>query len=147
MSILYIVTKIDFEYNDEIYYTDNGGGHPVKAFRDKQKAIDYKNDLAYKYWFENPYAYGPSPNEFSYENDCFKPNWVSKVFPRDEAECWEVIEELNVADLESSFVDMYGDEFTNVTKRWPKSVKRKMVEHAINIEIFTIHEVEIDEAE
>jgi len=39
MSTVYIVSKIGWEYNDEIYYRpESEGGTPVKAYSTKEKA-------------------------------------------------------------------------------------------------------------
>ena len=40
---------------------------------------------------------------------------------------------------------MWQDGFQAATKNWPDSVKRKFIEHALRVQIFAVHSVEIDE--
>ncbi len=144
MSTLYIVTEIDFEYNDEIYYNNSGdGGTPLKAFRDKKKAENYMKDQAVRFWFDSYNC----PSEYTYDNDAYHSGWADKVFPESELACWEVLEEINPEEIERQFAegDIWRDDFNRITANWPESVKRRFVEHAVAIQVMSIHEVEIDE--
>lgn len=40
MAIVYVVNKIDWQYNDNYYYTsEESGGNPVNLFTDKKNAV------------------------------------------------------------------------------------------------------------
>jgi hypothetical protein len=42
----YIIQRIGYEYNDEVYHTtESGGGTPEKVYSDKQKAQDRCDEL------------------------------------------------------------------------------------------------------
>jgi len=38
MPIGYVVVEVEYQYNDEYYYTESEGGNPVKIFLDKAEA-------------------------------------------------------------------------------------------------------------
>jgi hypothetical protein len=46
MSTVFAVMAADWDYNDEYYYTtEGGGGHPKRVFRSKEKADNMAKEL------------------------------------------------------------------------------------------------------
>lgn len=145
MTTLYIVTKIEFNYNDEVYYAESDAGHPIKCFRNKDKAKAFMFEQEVAFWFGGQ-KYGNNPSEYGYDSDeVYNEGWAEKVFPKEEIDCWKVMEEINPEEIESKMGEMYRDEFVDFTKDWPDSVKRKFVEHALCVNVYKVREVELDE--
>jgi len=68
-EIVYIVTEIEWQYNDETYYTsDDASGKPLVVYRDMIKAevaMSQKNIEIAKKWFSGS-SYHSSPGVFGY---------------------------------------------------------------------------------
>ena len=144
MSELYIITKVEFKYDDQVYHSEMDAGTPIKAFRSLEKAKRFMREEELNFWFGGNNA----PSEYGYETEqVYAEGWASKVFPKKEIDCWKVIEEIDPEKIEAKFAsdEMWTHEFSETTKNWPESVKLKFIEHAILVKVFTINKVEVDE--
>lgn len=133
MTIGYVITEIGYEYNDEIYTIgENSGGVPTQIYLNKEKAI-FKLELLNIEAFVNcdigSYAY----NMTEIVSDMYEFESLMKKYDK---------------NLDEYFIDSYdfGSWFTNNIKKFSPE-DQKYAFSLVNLEFYTLYEVEIDDSE
>lgn len=124
-SVMFIVGKVDFQYNDQTYYEVEGGGtSPVTVYRSKERAqaaADAASLEALGEWDLMSFGYDPS-----------------EVFTHVEA-AQELFEEVGVTNLED--VNGCSEEFV---AKMDDAQKRRLLK-ILRVEFYRVHEVEVGE--
>lgn len=132
MATGYVITEIGYEYNDEIYYQgESGGGTPVKVYLDKEKAQAELNRLNLESLVTCEIG------EYAYD--------LEDII--DDMSAFEKIIQKYDKEGEVSVRDSYelGNWFATHASNFSNSDKKKLLE-IINLEFYTIAEVEIDDS-
>ena len=122
-----------YEYNDEIYYqSESGGGTPVRVFLDKAKAqaeVDKMNLESLIGCEIGSYAYDFS--DIVSDEDAFMK--IIKKYVKNDDE----------VDLEDGYE--LGEWFSSNASKFSQADQKKIAK-LVNLEFFTITEVEIDDS-
>lgn len=132
MATGYVITEVGYEYNDEIYYqSESGGGTPVKVYLDKAKAeaeIDRLNLESLVTCEIGQYAYNMS--DIVSDMPAFE-----KILKKYDTE--------GTLDLEDEYE--LGEWFSAKASGFSESDKKKILK-LVNLEFYTLAEVEIDDS-
>ena len=133
MTTGYVINEVGYEYNDEIYHqSEHGGGTPVMIYLDKAKAEDEVSKMNLNALMSceiGSYAYDFS--EVVDDLDEFK-RIVKKYVSEDDE-----------LDLDDSYE--VGEWFSSNGSKFSESDKKKIAK-LVNLEFYSITEVEIDDS-
>ncbi len=139
--MLYVVTEIEFGYDDQYFSAPEwDGGKPIKVFRSKEKAENYRWEVEAEFWLGSGYA---TPDEFYhsgaiYGGEIFQHGWI-KFLDDNDAVCLQVLEE-DDENIERHF----AANLKKIGKNWSAERRKEFVKNYMNIYAYTIHEVEAD---
>lgn len=123
-EILFVIGRVNFQYNDETYYEAEGGGTtPTTAFRDRQKADDACTEASIKEmakWDLLTFGYS-----------------ASEVFNDEDA----ALALFKKVGYEGDLDDLGGMSEEYVTQM-TKAQKKELLGY-LNVKFFTVNEVEL----